>query len=339
MRLTASIAACLALLMGSVSLAQPAGGPATRPAGATGTDKMPGVHVDIAGKQVRVDCEAINVEAALEFLCVTNGGNEHESLLRTPAKPSHIHLGLLMLGLEPGQPVHYMKALDRWAPPQGPPLNISVEYVKDGKTVRVPAYRLFRDLKTKKPMPTLTWVFVGSKFQEDNVYAADITGYVVSVVNFDLTLIDVPEVASSSNELLEWEMDPASMPAKGSKVTMIIEPAGQVIKLSGPAAAAAATQPTGPGAGAGTGAAGDVHVDQAKIDQLRQRWNQSMAPSSQSIQRMAQEHYEIIEQLRAEQSRLVNEAERVSRVIDELQKQYNDMVTPRPGPGAGNPNP
>jgi hypothetical protein len=323
MRFITTTAACLVLFVGSISLGQPAAVPATRPAG---TDKMPGVHVDIAGRQLRVDCEAINVEAPLEFLCVTNGGNEHESLLRTPAKPSHIHLGLLMLGLEPGEPVHYMKALDRWAAPQGPPLNISIEYAKDGQTVRVPAYKLFRDLKTKKPMPLLTWVFVGSRFQENNVYAADLTGYVVSVVNFDLTLIDVPEVASSSNELLEWEMEPANMPPKGSKVTMIIEPAGQVARLSGPAAAA--TQP-----------AGEVHLDQAKIDQLRQRWNQAMAPSSQSIQRMAQEHYEIMQQLRAEQARLVNEAERVSRVIEELQKQYNDMVTPRPGQGTGNPNP
>lgn len=332
------LTACAALLIGTAAaIAQNA--PATRPAGPSGTDKMPGVHVDIAGKQVRVDCEAINVEAALEFLCVTKGGNEHESLLRTPAKPSHIHLGLLMLGLEPGQPVHYMKALDRWAPPQGPPLSISIEYARDGKTVRVPAYKLFRDVKTKKPMPVLTWVFVGSKFQNDNVYAADLTGYVVSLVNFELTLIDVPEVASSSNELLEWEMEPANVPAKGSKVTMIIEPAGQVMKFSGPAAAA--TQPAGAGTGTvmGAGAAGDVHLDQGKIDQLRQRWNQSMAPSSQSIQRMAQEHYEIIQQLRAEQARLVNEAERVSRVIDELQKQYNEMVTPRPGPGTGRANP
>ncbi len=330
MRSICSLAACAALLLGTAAaIAQNA--PATRPAG---SDKMPGVHVDIPGKQVRVDCQAINVEAALEFLCVTNGGNEHESLLRTPAKPSHIHLGLLMLGLEPGQPVHYMKALDRWAPPQGPPLNISIEYAKDGKTVRVPAYKLFRDLKTKKPMPTLTWVFVGSKFQDDNVYAADLTGYVVSVVNFELTLIDVPEIASSSNELLEWEMEEANMPAKGSKVTMIIEPAGQVMKFSAPAA-----PPQSAGPGAGAGAARNVHLDQAKIDQLRQRWNQSMAPSSQSIQRMAQEHYEIIQQLRAEQARLVNEAERVSRVIDDLQKQYNDLVTPKPAPSAAQSNP
>ena len=328
MRLITTNAACLVLFLASIALAQPAAGPATRP---SGTDKMPGVHVDIVARQVRVDCEAINVEAPLEFLCVTNGGNEHESLLRTPAKPSHIHLGLLMLGLEPGEPVHYMKALDRWAPPSGPPLNISIEYAKDGKTVRVPAHKLFRDLKTRKPMPPLTWVFVGSRFQDNNVYAADLTGYVVSVVNFDLTLIDMPEIASSSNELLEWEMEPANLPPKGSKVTMIIEPTGQVTKPSGPAAAA--TQP------AGAASPGEAHLDQAKIDQLRQRWNQAMAPSSASIGRMAQEHYEIIQQLRAEQSRLVNEAERVSRVIEELQKQYNDMVTPRPASSTGNANP
>ena len=41
-----------------------------------------------------------------------------------------------MLGLEPGQPVKYSAAANRWFPPQGPPLLLSCEYEKDGKTIK-----------------------------------------------------------------------------------------------------------------------------------------------------------------------------------------------------------
>jgi hypothetical protein len=63
--------------------------------------------VDAKQKQVRVDCEVIGCTAPLEFFCVVSGTSEHESILRTKAKPSNIHLALLMLGLQPGEPVKY----------------------------------------------------------------------------------------------------------------------------------------------------------------------------------------------------------------------------------------
>ena len=37
---------------------------------------------------------------------------------------------------------------------------------------------------------------------DDGVYAADVTGYIVSIVNFDLSLIDVPALARNANETL-----------------------------------------------------------------------------------------------------------------------------------------
>ena len=52
----------------------------------------------------------------LEFFAVINGTSEHESVLRSPAKPSHVHLGLVMIGLEPGSPVKYSEAAKKWVP-------------------------------------------------------------------------------------------------------------------------------------------------------------------------------------------------------------------------------
>ena len=132
-----------------------------------------------------------------------------------------------MLGLTPGEPVHYSKAEDKWFPPHGPALHISVEYASDGKTVSYPAYRLMRNVQSKKEMPAMTWIFAGSRVMPDGQYAADVTGYLVSVVNFDLTMIDIPNLASSANETLEWELNPDLVPPRGTKVWMVIEPTAQ----------------------------------------------------------------------------------------------------------------
>ncbi|HEY7117123.1 MAG TPA: YdjY domain-containing protein, partial [Tepidisphaeraceae bacterium] len=161
--------------------------------------KMPHMSVDVKARQIRIEAQALNAQMPLEFFCCMTGTAEHEAVLRSEVRPSHVHLGLLMLGLQPGEPVHYSKAADKWLPPHGPPLQISCEWEgKDGKTIHVPAYRMMRNVKTKKEMPPMTWIFAGSRLMEDGKYAADTTGYLVSVVNFDLTVIDIPELASSA---------------------------------------------------------------------------------------------------------------------------------------------
>jgi hypothetical protein len=289
---------------------------------------LPHIQVDAKNKQVRVECEALHVVAPLEFFCCVTGTNEHESVLRSKVKPSHLHLALLMIGLEPGKPASYSEAAKKWTPPHGPPINITCEFEKDGKTMRVPAYRLMRDIKTKKEMSPLTWIFVGSKTMDDGVYAADATGYLVSIVNFDLTVIDVPQVASSANETLEWEINPDLMPEKLTKVTMIIEPAGTTtapttmsLDPSSPPSSASSTAPISP-----------VHIDQQKVDALKERWMKDVAPREQVLREAAQAHYEVVNALRREQQRLIDEADHIQRTIDELEKEYQQMTTPRPEP-------
>jgi hypothetical protein len=292
--------------------------PASQPGGEV--NNFPGIHVDVKSKQIRVDCEMIDCKAPLEFFTVVSGTNEHESVLRTKAQPSKIHLALIMLGLEPGEGVKYSDAAKKWFPPHGPPLNISCEFERDGKLVHIPAYRMMRDLHTKKEMPPMTWIFVGSRVMDDGHYAADVTGYVVSVVNFELTLIDIPDLASSANETLEWEINWDVVPKGNTPVTMIIEPAGAVESAtSQPTASAPATQPIS-----------DVTIDQPKVDRLVQLWTQKVAPHDAALREAAQAQYETITELRREQQRLIDEADRIQRTIDELEKKYQDMTTPRP---------
>jgi hypothetical protein len=361
-------------------------------------EKMPHVQVDVNRKQVRVDCQMLGVETPLEFFCVLAGTNEHESVLRTPATPSHIHAALLMLGLEPGEPVKYSEAAKKWFAPHGPPLSISVEYEKDGKTVSLPAHRLMRSIEDKKPQPAHAWIFAGSRVMPDGMYAADVTGYIVSVVNFDLSLIDIPELASNANETLEWQIDPEVAPSAGTRVTMVIEPTGKlpprgedapatrasaagidvpVIKLSADGMelndvkmttrqlldelrAMRDERPIRSVRIAYNGRAdnrvveeirdairelgltvepihGDAPRGGAEINQvapdlvrLRDRWRQAVAPHQKPLRDAAQAHYDVILELRRQQQRLIDQADQIQRLVDELEREYQEMTTPRP---------
>ncbi len=304
-------------------------------------DKLPHLRVDAQKRQVRVDCESLAVDAPLEFFCVASGTNEHESVVRSPVRASHLHLAMVMIGLEPGEPVRYSEAAKKWIPPRGPPLQITMEYERDGKTVSVPAYRWMREITSKKEMPPLTWIFAGSRVMEDGKYAADTTGYLISVVNFDLTVIDIPNLASNANETLQWERRPELMPPPGTKVTMVIGPAGAPTNGAAgeegadrPATRSSATHPTDAGSAAArpAGALSDVAVDEAMISQLRARWERAVSPHGTALREAAQTHYDVINALRTEQLRIISEADKIQRLIDELEKDYQNLTTPSPQP-------
>jgi hypothetical protein len=307
--------------------------------------KLPFLTFDTRTKQIRVECETLGVEAPLEFFAVVNNGPEHEAVVRSKVKPSDLHTALLALGLKPGAPVSYSKAADKWLPPHGPPLHIYMEYLKDGKLVAEPANRWMRDIKTKKLMPRTTWIFAGSRVMPDGNYAADSTGYLVSVVNFDMTVIDIPDLASANNETLEWERNPDTVPKAGTKVTMVIEPAGKDA-----ATRATTTQPTeqptaAPGGDANApdsrrssvdtgGGVSEVKLDEALLARATQKWEAVVAPKAAALREAAQAHYDTINALRREQQRLIDEADRIQRAIDALEKRYQDMTTPSPAPDA-----
>ncbi len=415
MRVTLSLTTLISLFLANFAYVR-ADPPATTQSVALG--KLPHISVDVSQRQVRVDCTMLGIDTPLEFFCVLKGTNEHESVLRTEALPSHIHFALLMLGLEPGEPVHYVQASKRWIPPDGKPVNISVEFMKEGKLVTLPASALIRDIHTKRQQPPHSWIFTGSKLSPDGAYAADITGYLVSVVNFDLTTIDIPDLASSANETLEWEINKAAAPVLGSAVTMIIAPA-ESAKI---AAAAPAMQPTmEPAMQPTSQPASDIDLPVIKIredgalslndrpmtraqivDQFKQskpmngvriasvprqrdlavaiaddlrgmnvsiesaavatntstsspfdlgdaahsppsaqpptsvndavkHWQETVASHKQELQQAAAAHAAIVADLRKQQQALLGQADALQRVIDELEKQYQDLtIAPAP---------
>jgi hypothetical protein len=329
-----------------IAITAAAGAEPETPAAKTG--KFPHLEFDAKTKQIRVEAETLGVDTPLEFFAVVLNGPEHESIVRSRVKPSDLHTALLALGLKPGAPVSWSKSLNKWLPPHGPPLQIRMEFEKDGKLVTEPANRWMRNCKTKKVMPTTTWIFAGSRVMNDGNYAADTTGYLVSVVNFDMTVIDIPDLASASNESLEWERNPDTCPPAGTKVTMIIEPAGKKVpgeadadkdapkeepKADGVGNEDAVTAAAAPDAGAGDEPVSDAKLDEELVARATKKWESVVGPKAKALREAAQAHYDAVNALRREQQRLIDEADRIQRAIDRLERQYQDMTTPQPDLG------
>src|ERR1700731_2169644 len=83
------------------------------------------VLVDTAEKIVRVPCRVNMHRGMIEFMAVASEGKLHESVLLAEAEPLHIHLALLLLGLEPGQGARYHGDLET---PSGPGVEARVEW-------------------------------------------------------------------------------------------------------------------------------------------------------------------------------------------------------------------
>src|SRR5215207_7663449 len=139
--------ALLVLLVGCTSAVAQDSAPATKPA-TQALVKFPFLELDARKRVIEVECEALHCGHPLEFFLCSAGTNEHEAVLRSKVRPSHLHAALLALGLKPGQPVHYSEAAKKWLPPHGPPLHLICRFERDGKQGEVPAYRLMRDMKS-----------------------------------------------------------------------------------------------------------------------------------------------------------------------------------------------
>jgi hypothetical protein len=213
----------LLLLSAAISTA---GDSTTRPAATQPVGKLPHIAVDVRDREVRVDCFTVAADYPLEFLAVVTDTNEYEAIVRSDAKASDLHLALLILGLQPGEPAHF-SADNQLLPPTGPLIDIYFEYQKDGKTTRIPAYQWMRDIDTKKACDNFVWCFTGSQFLDNGQYGANATGQLIGVVNNALTVIDVPELKSRHMESRQWERNTDAMPPLNTPVTMIITPSTQ----------------------------------------------------------------------------------------------------------------
>jgi len=212
-------------------------GPAT--GAATRGNALKSLRIDLKRRRVIVSASVAQEKAMLEFLLCTAGPadaqgkrapgpKEHESLLKTDAKPSSVHAALLALGLRRGRPARWITPQGKepvFAPPQGPLLEISLRWTdKQGATHVIPATDWLIEAGTKRRAKPFRWVFVGSNFLDSGAYWADADGHHIGVANFAASVIDVPFESSDKKALLEFAANPKVVPDRGTAVEVIITP-------------------------------------------------------------------------------------------------------------------
>ncbi len=187
--------------------------------------KLKGIEFDLQAKRVTMEGRISLASGLVELLACVRGTKDYESVVALDCQPYDLHLGLLALGLKPGQPVNRQEAGEL---PQGPPVTVRVEWKDgEGKTVSRRAEELILNIKTKQPMEETDWVFVGSRFVRDEdrgkeVYAAALTGAVITTYHDPTTVLDNPHATGGDDTL--FVVNQKLVPPAGTPVRVVVEP-------------------------------------------------------------------------------------------------------------------
>lgn len=207
---------------------------------------FPHVRVDRAAKVVEfdgvvaVDChDEVTPRVYLELFVCTPDTREHESLVVTSARPSHIHAAMLMVGLVPGAPggVKWTGERVELVPPQGSPVRVQFRTGGAGAGADAPIESDPWDWVTvisgQRAVKDGAFVFAGSRFAQrqspetgrmGEVYDADGAGTVVGLTTFGSELIGWSRVLSPDSGLQtpDWIADNARVPKMGTPVVVVI---------------------------------------------------------------------------------------------------------------------
>ena len=180
-------------------------------------------HLDVSGNVIAQQFEW------LELLACRPGTREHEAIVTLAAQAEHLQLGLLLLGLEPGQPATAQPRDGgvRITPPRGP--EVELFFILESEPDRpIPANTWIVDQQTGAELPDNRWLFLGSKIVEHQgrrYFLAEENGTLVSLVNFGDELLGraTDQGESGGNDL--WTAHPDRLPPAGTPVTLRIRPA------------------------------------------------------------------------------------------------------------------
>lgn len=211
------------LLIGSLSAAQ--------------ETKAPGIKVFMKDKRIEID-GVISTEleryleelgGAIEYLACSRGGKEYESIIVLDAKPEDIYNALMKFGLKGGEAAYDDEETDKHILPTGEPVKLFVEWKnKAGKTKNIPAERLVRNVKAKRPLQYVNWVFTGSRWgyfdpeSDDKVLMASITNNIVATHHMDPSVLFQNPLPEAVDDNI-YKVNKKALPSAGTKIKFIID--------------------------------------------------------------------------------------------------------------------
>lgn len=183
------------------------------------------VFVDRLNRFVEMPTRVNMQEGILEYVAVGTDGKLHESVLEVLAEPSHVHLGLLLIGLEPRQ---YARQDDIYAPPklarEGGRIDLVMKWTdpKTGEAKEAPPTAWLYDRKAKKAPPPQQWYFEGSQFWRGR-YTADLERSVVSLIPDQNVVITIGGDAGNPyrGDAQGYEVYKDIIPPNGTEVRLV----------------------------------------------------------------------------------------------------------------------
>lgn len=174
-------------------------------------------------------------DVLLELVATTPpGGRDHESLVLTEAKPSHVHAALLVLNLQPGSPGEWRTIVApdgtprvEGSAPTGPRLEPQLRWTDpaSGELHTAHPSEWIRHIDTGERPPSDPLVFAGSRFvlrQNERRYDADFTGTLVGLAQFGAETVawPTPYHHDEATQAPVWFADNGAVPPFGTPVAL-----------------------------------------------------------------------------------------------------------------------
>ena len=171
-----------------------------------------------------------HLKGAVEYLVCGHNGKEYESIVVVDATAKEIYEALEKLSVEVGTPPGYDEEKDEPTPPKGTEFLIYVEWKDGDKAKKVRAEELIYNIKTKKPMQQVAWIYSGSRVVADldsddedaMIPQAFMSNDLVALKRFDASALFQNPLAESEEENI-YKKNDALMPKLGTPVMLTIE--------------------------------------------------------------------------------------------------------------------
>jgi hypothetical protein len=176
---------------------------------------------------------AIQRDRPLEVCVIADGGPGHESLLRSPIRPSFVRLALVSLGLGPGRGADMRTNQG----PQGARVYVYLTWAGLEKPWKLEDALL--DGRTGETMKGAKWVFAGSDFVLDfqtgrEVYIPDDARVVIALTyNFSDSCVIACDQTDAGNEQI-WSPNIAILPDSAETEVTVIVSAKEVPEFERP---------------------------------------------------------------------------------------------------------
>jgi len=163
---------------------------------------------------------AVNQRAGLvEYAVVTTGGKVHESIFRTEAQPSHIHMAMLLLGVKAAGTNLVSEDL-RMALP-GERVGVEVAWRRGRREVRHPLSDFVKLEVAARPERALEWVYNGS-FLAAGGFAAQHGGSIISLITDPSALVNNAGPDRADDEI--HQVRGKVLPGEDTRVEIILRP-------------------------------------------------------------------------------------------------------------------